>query len=79
MIMNKEEFNKRRMLISNQVNTIFSEIDAHAKEEIRVIKVLHNAPQILDRLEQNFEERTSLNKIDCTFLLIATALQLVRI
>ena len=39
----------------------------------------HNAESILKRLDKTFEERTSMSKTDISILMLATALQLVRI
>jgi len=77
--MDKEEFQKRRSELQCKTDDLFSEIESHSKEEMRTINVLHKAPQILNRLEQTFEDRTSLSKTDCVLLFLATALQLVRI
>ena len=77
--MDLEEFRKRRVKLSSDSDALFEKIEKHAKEEKRFIKVLHNAPQILDQLENVFEERTSLNKLDRAVLMLATGLQLSRI
>lgn len=58
---------------------LFKEIEKHSLEEERVIKVLHNAPAILNEIDTIFEKRTSLKNTDWAFLLFATALQLLRI
>jgi len=49
-----------------------------ADESLRVAEVARNASRILDDLDAEFEKRTGLNKIDITFLLLATALQCIR-
>lgn len=77
--MNKEEFKRRRIAIQTESETLWNDIEAHCKEEERVIKVLHNAEPILEKMDEKFEERTSLSKTDVSILLLATALQLVRI
>ena len=43
------------------------------------MNVLHNAPLILQQLDDAFEKRTTLKKKDISMLMLATALQLVRI
>ena len=77
--MDKEEFKKRRSAIKAKSDSIWKDIEEHCKEEERVISVLHNAESILKRLDKTFEERTSMSKTDVSILMLATALQLVRI
>lgn len=77
--MNKEEFLQRRNAIKKEADILWNDIDNHAKEEKRVINVLHNAESILSRLDETFEQRTSLSKTDISILMLATALQLIRI
>ena len=77
--MDKEELKRRRAEIKAQSEKIWSDIEEHRSEEKRVIYVLHNAESILERLDKTFEERTSLTKTDFCILMLATALQLVRI
>ena len=77
--MDKEELKRRRAKIKAESDELWEEINNHSAEETRVINVLHNAPAILERLDMTFEERTSLSKTDISILMVATALQLVRI
>lgn len=77
--MNKEEFLRRRSAIKAKSDILWNDINDHAKEEKRVISVLHSAEFILSRLDKTFEQRTSLSKTDISILILATALQLVRI
>lgn len=77
--MNKEEFLKRRAAIEAESRKIWQSVEEHRSEEIRVINVLRNTEEILNSLDKTFEERTSLTKIDSCILMLATALQLVRI
>mgnify|MGYP004513195843 FL=1 len=77
--MDKEEFKRRRAAIKDESDSLRNDIEEHSKEEVRVISVLHNAESILKRLDKTFEERTSLSKTDVSILMLATALQLVRI
>lgn len=77
--MDKEEFKRRRAAIKAKSGSLWKNIEEHSKEEERVISVLHNAESILKRLDKTFEERTSLSKTDVSILMLATALQLVRI
>lgn len=78
-VMDKEELKRRRAKIKAESDELWEEIDKHSEEETRVINVLHNAPAIIEKLDMTFEERTSLSKKDISILMIATALQLVRI
>lgn len=77
--MDKEEFKRRRSAINEKSMGLWKDIDEHRKEENRVINVLHNAESLLERLDVTFEERTSLSKVDVSIMMLATALQLVRI
>lgn len=77
--MDKEEFKRRRAAIKDKSDSLWNDIEEHSKEEVRVISVLQNAESILKRLDKTFEERTSLSKTDVSILMLATALQLVRI
>ena len=77
--MDKEEFKRRRAAIKDKSDSLWKDIEEHSKEEVRVISVLQNAESILKRLDKTFEERTSLSKTDVSILMLATALQLVRI
>lgn len=49
-----------------------------ADESNRVANVAHNARQILDDLDREFERQTKLNGLDITFLFVATAIQCAR-
>lgn len=77
--MDKEELKRRIAAVKAKSENLWGEIEEHRKEEVRVINVLHNAESILERLDETFEERTSLSKADISILMLATALQLVRI
>lgn len=77
--MNKEEFLRQRKALKRESDKLWNDINIHAKEEKRVIGVLHDAECILSELDETFEKRTSLSKTDISILVLATALQLVRI
>ncbi len=77
--MDKEDFKRRRDAIRAKSEALWKDFDEHRNEEKRVISVLHNAPSILEKLDMTFEKRTSLSKTDVSILMLATALQLVRI
>ncbi len=77
--MDKEELKRRWVKIKTESDVLWDEINEHSTEEARVINVLNDAESILKRLDKTFEERTSLSKFDISILMVATALQLVRI
>lgn len=77
--MTKEELLRRKADLANRSNALWEDIEAHKREEERFTNVLHNAEEILARLDKTFEERTSLSKTDMSILMVATAMQLVRI
>ena len=77
--MNKEEFERRRAEIRAKSNKLWEDIEAHRAEEKRTIHVLQNAQTILDKLDTTFEQRTSLSHTDNIILMLATAMQLIRI
>lgn len=49
-----------------------------ADESNRVADVAHNAKNILDDLDREFEQKTKLNGLDITFMFLATAIQCAR-
>ena len=77
--MTKEEFLSKKSALKEHETELWNDVNKHAHEEERVINVLENATAILDDLDKQFEDRTSLNKTDMTFLLFAVALQALRI
>ena len=77
--MDKEDFRRRRAAIKAKSDKLWGDIEEHRIEEKRVINVLHNAKYILEKLDMTFEEKTSLSKTDVSILMLAIALQLVRI
>lgn len=77
--MSQEEIRIRLAELEAQSDALWKDINEHRDEETRVINVLHNAESILNRLDDTFEQRTSLSKTDMSILMLATALQLIRI
>ena len=77
--MTKEEMIRRFAEIKNEENQFWNKVDEHRAEEVRTINVLHNSKDILERLDNEFERRTSLSDTDTKILMFATTLQLVRI
>lgn len=56
----------------------FGKMDAIVKESFRVADVAHDAKMHLDEIEREFDRITEFNKVDYSFLGLATALQVVR-
>lgn len=77
--MTKEEILKQVAALKAESQELWNDIDEHSKEEERVAVVLHNAESIMDKLDSTFEKRTALTAADTTILMIATALQVMRI
>lgn len=76
--MNLEELRRRRANISNNAQATLDNMQVLADESNRVADVAHNAQQILDDLDREFERQTGLDSIDVKFLFVATALQMCR-
>ncbi len=77
--MNKEELLNKRAKLRARSAQLWEGIYEHANEEKRVVSLLHNAREILNDLDDIFEKRTSLSRVDVSILMLATALQLLRI
>ena len=78
-MMTKEEFLRRKAEMQMSTDALWDDIESHSKEEMRVVSVLHNADSILNQLDAVFEEKTALTNKDCSILMVATVLQLLRI
>lgn len=76
--MNLEELRRKREALDSDCEQIFDHMQALIDESERVADVAHNARQINDDLEREFELKTGLDKTDVAFLFFATALQCVR-
>ncbi len=59
--MDIKEIQRRMELLEAQEKEIYKDIDRDQTEEKRFIKILDNTEQILNKLEDTFEERTSLS------------------
>ena len=77
--MTKEEFLARKCAIKQDEKELWNEVKEHAQEEKRVINVLENASTILNQLDEQFEKRSQLTKLDMTFLMFAIGMQTLRI
>ena len=71
--------------LDREAQNLDAQIDANLRnaqkvidESNRVADVAHNASEILDDLDREFEEKTSLDKLDVAFLFLAAAIQCVR-
>lgn len=76
--MNLEELKAKRQALDAHSDQVLDHMQALIDESERAADVAHNARQINDDLEREFELQTGLDKTDVTFLFFATALQCVR-
>ena len=76
--MNLEELKAQREKLDAHSDMILGHTQALIDETERVANIAHNARQINNDLDHEFECQTGLNKTDITFLFFATALQCVR-
>lgn len=76
--MNLEELKAQREKLDAHSDMILGHTQALIDETERVSNIAHNARQINDDLEREFELQTGLDKTDIAFLFFATALQCVR-
>ncbi len=77
--MDLEELRKRRQLLNEATNATLNNMTIIENEAERVADVAHNAKEILDNLDEEFEKQTGLNGSDMAFLFFATAMQCARI
>lgn len=77
--MTPEEFQQAREALSKDTEALFTEVQEHSDREADTVEVLENAPAILDEIDRDFEERTSLRGKDICLLFLGTALQVLRI
>lgn len=78
MMMSLEELRKKREKLQNNSDIIKSNIKKITDETLRVADIAHHSREILDNLDQEFEERTELQNSDIKFLFSAIALQVIR-
>lgn len=76
--MNLEELKAQREKLDAHSDMILGHTQALIDETERVAEIAHNARQINDDLDREFECQTGLNKTDIAFLFFATALQCTR-
>ena len=77
--MNLIELQKKRKLIENDCNDVIENLELLTTETNRVADLAHNAKEVLDDLDREFERQTGLNDIDIAFLFFAIGLQCTRI
>lgn len=73
-----EEILRRRKELQIEVDEQLQNLDRVGKEVDRLSNFVQNADQIMADIEEQFERCTGLNKLDISFLFLATALQIVR-
>lgn len=61
-----------------QINGIVAQAKKHTAEAKRVVKVVQNTSSIMKDLDDAFEKKTSLTKLDMAYLFIAAGLQMAR-
>lgn len=80
--MNVEEFKTRFEKMQKADNEMFAiaeqNIQSIINENYRVAEIAHNAQEILEKLDKEFEEETGLNNIDVAVMMLAVGLQIVR-
>ena len=77
--MNYETLHNRRKSIEADCNTVIENMKLLANESNRVADLAHNAKEVLDNLDKEFEQQTGLNDTDMAFLFFAVGLQCTRI
>ncbi|MCD8146427.1 MAG: hypothetical protein LUD84_03960 [Clostridiales bacterium] len=76
--MSSEEFRKRKSQIKGRMDNTINSLEEGQQEANRVATVAHNTREILDDLDQEFENQTGLNGKDIPFLFASTGLQVAR-
>lgn len=77
--MTLEELEKKHQCVKQNADNTLENMEMIINETNRVADVAHNAEQIIDSLDREFEEKTGLKGIDVAFLFLATGLQMARI
>lgn len=76
--MSLEELRRRHAELSNKAEQDLQGMKDLAEESQRVGNIAHNSENIIDEIDAQFEQLTSLNNTDITFLFFATMLQTLR-
>lgn len=77
--MNYETLHNRRKSIEGDCSIVIENMKLLVDESNRVADLAHNAKEVLDRLDREFEQQTGLNDTDMAFLFLAVGLQCTRI
>lgn len=72
---NKERALTTTSRITTELDSAKSKINQIGNEYHRVAEISHNAVQVIDDIDRQFEKTVKLNGTDVTFLFFATALQ----
>lgn len=75
---NKERALTTTSRITTELDSAKSKINQIGNEYHRVAEISHNAVQVIDDIDRQFEKTVKLNGTDVTFLFFATALQCLR-
>lgn len=73
-----EKMTERRRAVSKDIDLALDNMEKTASESRRVSELAHRARYTLDALDAEFERQTKLDKLDVSFLFLATALQCIR-
>ena len=73
------ELEKDTQEVLAESEALWKDIEKTAREEERYLDVLVNADKYIGKIEETFEQRTGLNRVDTVLLFVATVLQLFRI
>ena len=76
---NLNDLRKRRRISNERANKAIRNIEILANESERTANIAHNASNILDALDKDFENKTGLKDTDIAFLFMAIGLQCIRI
>ena len=76
--MSLEELRRRHAELSSKIEQDLLGMKDLVEESQRVENIAHDSEYILDEIDTRFEQLTSLNNTDITFLFIATMLQTLR-
>ena len=74
-----EELRKKRRLLSESSSATLKNMEKIRNESVRVAEVAKNSSVIIQRLNEEFESQTGLNKIDVAVLFVAVCLHVFRI
>ena len=77
--MTLEELQAKRKKIDANVDITLENMQTIADESVRVADVAHNARDLIENLDEEFESQTGLNGSDIKFLFEAVGLQMIRI